>query len=124
MPLLFQLACLPTLRFRNGIKRRLLCAKPVNKQPLTAQQLGLILSGLSLEFELSGRPDENTLRVSLYSDADTESFERELVRGEDYVYLSDRNAIRVEEDQLPPSQWYVQVKYTLLAVGATLGEEE
>ncbi|MEE2750237.1 MAG: lamin tail domain-containing protein [Myxococcota bacterium] len=89
-----------------------------------AQQLGLVLSGLSLEFELSGRPDENTLKAALYSDADTESFERELIRGEDYVYLSERNAIRFEEDQIPPSQWYVQVKYTLLAVGATQGEEE
>ena len=84
-----------------------------------AEQLGLVLSGLSVEFELSGRPDENTLTVSLYSDADQESFERELEKDTDYVYLSDRNVIRFEESQMPPSQWYIQARYTVLAVGAT-----
>ncbi len=87
-----------------------------------AEQLGLVLSGLSVEFELSGRPDENTLTVSLYSASDQDSFERELEKDTDYVYLSDRNVIRFEESQMPPSQWYIQARYTVLAVGAT--EEE
>ena len=87
-----------------------------------AEQLGLILSGLTVEFELSGRPDENTLTVSLYSDSDQDSFERELEKDTDYVYLSDRNVIRFEESQMPPSQWYIQARYTVLAVGATVEE--
>jgi len=87
-----------------------------------AEQLGLVLSGLSVEFELSGRPDENTLTVSLYSDSDQDSFERELEKDTDYVYLSDRNVIRFEESQMPPSQWYIQARYTVLAVGATVEE--
>ncbi len=60
--------------------------------------------------------------MSLYSDADQDSFERELEKDTDYVYLSDRNVIRFEETQMPPSQWYIQARYTVLAVGATSEE--
>ena len=89
-----------------------------------AQQLGLVLSGLSLEFELSERPDENTIEVALYKDASDDSFVEVLEKDVDYQYISERNSIRFEEEQIPPSQWYVQVRYEVLATGASMAEDE
>jgi len=90
-----------------------------------ARELGLVLSGLATEFELSGVPDETTIEAKLYSTSDESGFERDLVKDEDFVYIHDRNSIRFEEDQVPPAEWYIVVSYRLLAVGATqnAGEE-
>lgn len=84
-----------------------------------AADLGLILSGLAVEFELSEQPDETTIEVALYEDADETSFVRDLVAGEDYTYVRERNSIRFEEDQVPPPSWYFTVSYELVATGAT-----
>ncbi|MCK6523026.1 lamin tail domain-containing protein [Myxococcota bacterium] len=83
-----------------------------------AQELGLTLSGLVAEYELSERPREDTLEVSLYSSASEEDFEKELVRDVDYVYVVERNSLRFEEGQVPPSQWFIKVEYELLPNGA------
>ena len=83
-----------------------------------AQELGLTLSGLVAEYELSERPREDTLEVSLYSTASEEDFEKELVRDVDYVYVVERNTLRFEEGQVPPSQWFIKVEYELLPKGA------
>ena len=84
-----------------------------------AQELGLVLSGLATEFELSGFPDETTIEAKLYSTNDEAGFERDLVKDTDFVYIRERNSIRFEEDQVPPAEWYVVVSYRLLASGAT-----
>ncbi|MEY3210847.1 MAG: hypothetical protein RIT28_1328 [Pseudomonadota bacterium] len=83
-----------------------------------AQELGLTLSGLVAEYELSERPREDTLEVSLYSSASEEDFEKELVRDVDYIYVVERNSLRFEEGQVPPSQWFIKVEYELLPKGA------
>jgi hypothetical protein len=81
--------------------------------------LGLLLSGLSLEFELSERPDENSIEVALYETADTRSLIGTLTKDVDYVYVSERNAIRFQEDQIPAPQYFVEVRYNVLATGAS-----
>jgi hypothetical protein len=83
-----------------------------------AQELGLVLSGLAAEFELSGFPDETTITAKLYSTNDEGGFERDLVKDTDFIYIRERNVIRFEEDQVPPAEWYVVVSYRLLAEGA------
>ena len=83
-----------------------------------ASELGLLLSGLSLEFELSERPDENSIEVALYETADTRSLIGTLTKDVDYVYVSERNAIRFQEDQIPAPQYFVEVRYNVLATGA------
>jgi len=89
-----------------------------------AADLGLILSGLAVEFELSEQPDETTIEVALYEDADETSFVRDLVVAEDYTYVRERNSIRFEEDQVPPPSWYFTVSYELVATGASFEEGE
>ncbi|HJN74368.1 MAG TPA: lamin tail domain-containing protein [Myxococcota bacterium] len=89
-----------------------------------AADLGLILSGLAIEFELSEQPDETTIEVALYEDADETSFVRDLVAGDDYTYVRERNSIRFEEDQVPPPSWYFTVSYELVATGASFEDSE
>lgn len=84
-----------------------------------AEELGLVLSGLATEFELSEFPDETTIEAKLYSSNEESGFERDLVKDQDFVYIRERNSIRFEEDQVPPAEWYIVVSYRLLAVGAT-----
>ncbi len=83
-----------------------------------AERLGLLASGLAVEFELSELPNLATLVVSLYSSPDDAGFERTLERDVDYSYVAERNAIRFEEDQVPPSEWYILAEYVPLASGA------
>ena len=87
-----------------------------------AAELGLILSGLAVEFELSAQPDETTIEVALYEDSDDASFVRDLEKDVDFTYVRERNAIRFEEDQVPPPSWYFTVSYDVLATGASQGE--
>lgn len=73
-------------------------------------RLGLTLSGLRLEFELSRVPNNlEELTVELYSEED--ELQSELVRDVDYTYNSQRNSIIFEEEQVPPSQWFVVATY-------------
>lgn len=86
-----------------------------------ALELGLTLSGLLVEFALSEVPDETTLQVSLYETADQASFVRTLVKDVDYVYQPDHNAIVFQDDQVPPSLWYIVVEYELQPEAAQEG---
>jgi hypothetical protein len=88
-----------------------------------AGELGLLLSGLSLEFELSERPDENSIEVALYETADARSLVGTLTKDVDYVYVSDRNAIRFQQDQIPPPSYFIEVRYNVLATGATVVDD-
>ena len=56
--------------------------------------------------------------MSLYSSASEDDFEKELVRDVDYIYVVERNSLRFEEGQVPPSQWFIKVEYELLPKGA------
>jgi hypothetical protein len=89
-----------------------------------AAELGLLLSGLSLEFVLSERPDENSIEVALYETADSRSLVGTLTKDVDYVYVSERNAIRFQEDQIPLPQYFVEVRYNVLATGASAVDDE
>ncbi|MEN9786021.1 MAG: hypothetical protein RLZZ299_1285 [Pseudomonadota bacterium] len=73
--------------------------------------LGLTLSGLQSEFELSRVPVLDSLEVRLYASADDDSLLRVLTRDTDYTYVEERNVIRFEGDQVPPSETYILVEY-------------
>jgi len=75
------------------------------------QRLGLTLSGLEAEFELSRWPNLDTLTVSLYSDDSEDSLEQVLERDVDYTYYVQCNEIRFQEDQVPPSAWFIVAEY-------------
>ncbi len=87
-----------------------------------AEKLGLILSGLAVEFELSELPKEHTLQVALYESADSDSKIADLVKDEGYEYISERNVIRFQEDQMPSSGWYIEARYDVQATGTSVEE--
>lgn len=74
-------------------------------------ELGLTLSGLQADFALSGVPRLDSLKVSIYADADESSKIRDLTLDVDYSYIEDGNLIRFELDQVPESQQYILVEY-------------
>ena len=84
-----------------------------------AAKLGLTASGLEVEFALSQGCDENSLVVSLYESDDNDSLVRQLVKDVDYTYVVESNAIRFDEEQVPPAQYYIVAEYRVLAVGAS-----
>jgi hypothetical protein len=86
------------------------------------EQLGLTLSGLLLDFELSGLPKLETLVVGLYEDETDESLIRELVRDVDFSYVAEGNLIRFEEEQVPPSEYYIVAEYEVLPTGSEITE--
>lgn len=81
------------------------------------EELGLTLSGLQVEFELSRVPVLETLEVSLYADRDEASWIRDLTIDVDFTYVEENNAIRFEYDQIPDSQQYVLAEYTIQSGG-------
>jgi Lamin Tail Domain len=88
-----------------------------------AYELGLTVSGLDLEFELSEACDEESLVVRLYETQDEQSLIDELERDVDYSYVVERNTIRFEADQVPPSETWITVEYRVLASGSTVTDE-
>ena len=84
-----------------------------------ATELGLTISGLVVEFELSASPDENTLEVFLYEDETNDSLVGLLEPEVDYSYVRERNSIRFEDTQVPPPNYYISVEYKVLATGAS-----
>lgn len=78
--------------------------------PLVSQ-LGLTLSGLLAEFDLSAYPDLDTLEVGLYQTNSEDSKIRDLTLDVDYTYVEDRNSIRFEFEQVPESEQYIQAEY-------------
>jgi len=83
-----------------------------------AEELGLTISGLEVEFALSESADESTLEVSLYANEDEESLIGVLVKDTDYTYVVERNALRFELSQVPPPESYLVAEYEILASGA------
>ena len=88
-----------------------------------ASELGLVASGLQLEFALSGLPDLETLSVSLYSENNDDSLIGELERGVDYTYIIENNAILFTPASLPESETYILAEYKLLPTGAIISED-
>ena len=87
-----------------------------------ASELGLTVSGLEVEFILSGLPDESSMKVKIYGDAEETSLIGELEK-DDYSYVVARNAVRFELDQIPPSESYVLVEYRVLAEGSQIASD-
>jgi hypothetical protein len=85
-------------------------------------KLGLTLSGLSADFELSEYPQLETLTVKLYETDDTDSFVRDLQCGVDFTYVADSNVLHFEEEQLPPSQYIFVAEYEVRATPNTSDE--
>lgn len=77
------------------------------------QELGLTLSGLQVDFALSRVPELDTLAVSLYADETDESKIGDLTLDADYSYIEETNSIHFEYDQIPDSQTYISVEYTI-----------
>jgi hypothetical protein len=78
--------------------------------PLVSQ-LGLTLSGLQAEFELSRFPVIESLRVAIYDSPNTESKVRDLTLDTDYTYVEERNSLRFEFGQVPESEQYIVAEY-------------
>lgn len=82
-------------------------------------ELGLTLSGLEVDFYLSGVPDLGTLEVSLYETAENDSKIRDLTKDIDFTYVTDGNYLHFDEDQVPPSDHYILAEYVQLPDSAT-----
>lgn len=80
--------------------------------PLVSE-LGLTLSGLLVEFELSRVPDLATLTVSIYDTPDESSKVRDLTLDVDFTYVEENNTILFEKDQIPNSQQYIKASYRI-----------
>lgn len=89
-----------------------------------ASKLGLLASGLEVEFALSRNCDENSLVVSLYEEDTDEGFVRELVKDVDYTFVVENNAIRFDEEQVPPAQYYIVAEYGVLPEGASSARDD
>lgn len=87
-----------------------------------AAELGLLASGLELEFVLSEPANEETLVVKLYEDQSDESYIRDLEKDVEWTYVPQNNAIRFEPDQVPPSQTVIVAEYEVLGTGARRGD--
>jgi hypothetical protein len=85
--------------------------------PLVSQ-LGLTLSGLEAEFELSAYPVLDTLDVQLYDSDEDKTFLRDLVLDVDYSYIEERNSLHFDYDQLPDSEQYISAAYRVQSGGA------
>lgn len=88
-----------------------------------AQELGLTASGLVVEFVLSEPADPDDIQVSLYASNDQDDLIGDLTNGEDFTFVLERNAIRFELDQIPPSETWLVVDYRALPSGAQVTEE-
>jgi hypothetical protein len=84
------------------------------------QTLGLTLSGLLAEFELSALPNLSTLVVSLYEGEDESTLVQELTINIDFSYIADGNKLRFESEQVPPSEYFIVAEYEELASGAAV----
>ena len=74
-------------------------------------ELGLTLSGLVAEFQLSRCPQIDTLTVELYAGDTNDSLVRELARDIDFTWVEEDNLLRFVEEQVPPSEHYVTASY-------------
>lgn len=82
------------------------------------EKLGLTITGLSLDFALSEVPRIETLVVAVYEDPEGQVKHADLVRDVDYIYVSETNTIHFDEDQVPPSEYYIVAEYDVAATEA------
>jgi hypothetical protein len=82
-------------------------------------KLGLTLSGLEIDFYLSGIPELASLEVELYATDNDDSKVRDLIRDVDFEYIIDGNFLHFEEEQVPPSDYYIVARYIHLPDSAT-----
>ena len=75
--------------------------------------------GIRGRFILSGLPDESSMKVKIYGDAEETSLIGELEKDVDYSYVVARNGA-IQVDQIPPSEAYVLVEYRVLAEGSQI----
>ena len=104
---------------RSQGKVQSICAEDFS--PIAAE-LGLVASGLQLEFALSELPDLETLKVKLYAENTEESFIRELTRVTDYSYSIENNSIIFVPESLPASETYILAEYKVLPSGAIISD--
>lgn len=74
-------------------------------------QLGLTLSGVSLEFFLSRVPVLESLEVELYATTAADSLIGTLLLDEDFSYDAERNALVFTPEQAPLSSTWLSVRY-------------
>lgn len=77
------------------------------------ENLGLTLSGLLAEFELSRRPKLETLEVGIYADASDDSKVRDLTIDVDFTYDDETNKIRFEGPNVPAGEQYILATYKI-----------
>ena len=80
-----------------------------------ASELGLLVSGLNLEFALTEPCDETTLEVSLYEDRADPSPYDILDIDVDYTFNVANNSIVFQAGQVPPSEHWIVAEYKVLA---------
>lgn len=89
-----------------------------------ASELGLLASGLELEFVLAQAADPRDLTVSLYAERTEDSLIGMLVEGEDYTFDAGKNAIVFDPQHIPPSEDWIVVEYRVLATGSNVQEAQ
>lgn len=75
------------------------------------ENLGLTLSGLIAEFALSRVPDIDSLKVSLYAEADESTKLQDLTLGTEFSYDEVENSLVFDLGFLPDSQQYILAEY-------------
>ena len=88
-----------------------------------ASELGLLVSGLELEFVLSLPCDETTLEVSLYADETDDQPIETLELDTDYSFNIANNSISFGPGQVPPSETWIVAEYRVLARSTDRDEE-
>ena len=89
-----------------------------------AAELGLVASGLQLEFALSGTPALDTLKLSLFAAETEESFVKDFIYNQDYRYSIEKNAVIFVPEALPDSETYILAEYRVLPTGASITEDD
>ncbi len=80
-----------------------------------ASELGLLVSGLNLEFALTEPCDETTLEVSLYESRSDPDPYQNLAIDVDYTFNIANNSIVFAAGQVPPSEHWIVAEYQVLA---------
>jgi|GEM_PF-1382950 len=88
-----------------------------------AEELGLLVSGLELEFVLTSPCDETTLEVMLFEEETDEKPLKTLEMDTDYSFNIANNSIVFGAGQVPPSETWIVAEYRVLARSADRDEE-
>ena len=88
-----------------------------------AAELGLLVSGLELEFVLTEPCDETSLEVKLYESETATSPLEVLEQGIDYSFNIANNSIVFGAQQVPPPETWIVAEYQVLARSADREDE-